>query len=68
LTDGITESQGPDGTYYGVDRVLDVVKRHHRETARHILDTLFEDLGAFVNEGPQLDDLTAVICKLGAAR
>ena len=64
FTDGITESRGRDESEFGTQRILELVKSHRRDPARQILDALFEAASGFRSEGPQLDDMTAIVCKL----
>lgn len=64
FTDGITECSGLDESELGTQRVLELVKSHRHEPARQILDALFAAASGFRSEGPQLDDMTAIVCKL----
>jgi sigma-B regulation protein RsbU (phosphoserine phosphatase) len=64
LTDGIPESQTPDHEFFGIERVLAIVRDLRHEPARRILDELYRAVRAFQRGEPQIDDLTAVICKL----
>jgi PAS domain S-box-containing protein len=64
LTDGIPESQGPGGEFFGVEKALALVHDLRHEPARRILDELYQAVRAFQQGEPQVDDLTAVICKV----
>ena len=64
MTDGITESQAPDGRLLGVDGALQLVRAHLAESAQQILEGLVDGALAFAGPGPQADDLTAIICKV----
>ena len=64
LTDGIPETQGPDGEFFGVERALAIVRDLRHEPACRILDGLYQAVRAFQQGEPQVDDLTAVICKV----
>lgn len=64
FTDGITESSGPDDLEFGSKRVVDVIRRHRLDPARHILEALYQAASSFRFDGPQLDDMTAIICKV----
>lgn len=68
LTDGITESQAPDGSFLGTEGALDLVRAHRAGTAREMLEGLIAGVQAFARDRPQDDDLTAVVCKVAAAR
>lgn len=63
LTDGITEAERPDQTPFGVDRALDFIRQHRQEGARQIVDGLYQAVREFSDGLPQVDDITAVICK-----
>ena len=62
FTDGIVEAASPDGSLFGLERTLGIVRAHQQETPDAILDALFDAVGDF--SGHQLqDDITAVILK-----
>ncbi len=63
LTDGIIESEGPDETDFGIERILDIVKTNHGESAENIVNTLFGAAREFEEGRPQSDDITLVACK-----
>jgi sigma-B regulation protein RsbU (phosphoserine phosphatase) len=64
LTDGITEAQAPDGTAFGSQRALDVVRRHQGESAQQIVGHLYQAVRAFCQDQCPHDDLTAVVTKV----
>jgi len=64
LTDGITEAESPDGTEFGAERALEVVRAHRGEPARAIVRHLREAVLAFADGVPPRDDLTVVVGKL----
>jgi serine phosphatase RsbU (regulator of sigma subunit) len=63
LTDGFYECQQPDGETFGERRVEAVIRRLCQQPAEAIVSGLAEEVKAFAQGHPQLDDLTAVICK-----
>jgi serine phosphatase RsbU (regulator of sigma subunit) len=63
LTDGIVEAFSADGTMFGIERALAIVRTHRHLPAREIIAALWRELDAF-SDGPQLDDMTAVILKV----
>ena len=65
VTDGIVEAHGPDGKFFGEDRLLDVVRAHQDRTARTIVDTLYGAVRAYCGARDQLDDMTVIIIKAG---
>ena len=62
LTDGIFESQSPEGDLFGNGRVEETVRRLRDRPAEEIVRGLADAVAAFTRGLPQLDDLTAVIC------
>src|SRR5207247_2298856 len=47
LTDGVVEARAPDGTAFGFQRAIDVVRVYRRETAAQIVDNLYHAVRAF---------------------
>ncbi len=68
LTDGITDAARPDQNLFGVERALDFIREHRHQSAREIVDGLYRAVRAFSNGMPQIDDITAVICKTAGSR
>ena len=64
FTDGIVESVDDEG-YYGAEGALDTLRRHRHEPALEIVQHLCEAARTFAR-GPQIDDMTVVVCKVGA--
>lgn len=64
LTDGITEAEGSDGTEFGTDRVVDVVRRTPDQRARQVVDGILAAVSAFTGNRPQSDDRTLVVIKI----
>ncbi len=64
MTDGIPESQAPDGSLLGTEGALRLVRAHLAGSAQQVLDGLVAGAQAFAGGDPQADDLTAIICKV----
>jgi sigma-B regulation protein RsbU (phosphoserine phosphatase) len=64
LTDGIEEALSPAEEFYGVERVLEVVRANQPRSAQEIVAAIFQALRAFTRNSPQLDDLTVVVAKV----
>jgi PAS domain S-box-containing protein len=64
MTDGIPESQAPDGSLLGAEGALRLVRSHLAGSAQQVLEGLVAGAQAFAQGGPQADDLTAIICKV----
>ncbi len=66
-TDGITETQGNQSTFYGQKRLLDFLKAEvhapglQTSSARHVHDALLTDVRQFRGDTPQFDDMTLVV-------
>jgi phosphoserine phosphatase RsbU/P len=64
LTDGIVEARAPDGTIFGAQRPLDLVRVYRAATARQIVSNLYHAVRAFSQDLPQYDDITATVIKV----
>jgi len=63
LTDGILEAQTADGTQFGAERTLDLIRAHQSEPAKAIIEALYGAVRGFSDQGKIADDVTAVIVK-----
>jgi phosphoserine phosphatase RsbU/P len=63
ITDGVTESEALDGSFFEVERALDVVRSCLDRRASEIVRTVYEAARAFAGGVPQNDDITLVVCK-----
>jgi len=63
LTDGITDTERPDGEFFGLERALEYIGKHYRESAQEIVNGLYKTAHDFADGMPQIDDITAVVCK-----
>jgi PAS domain S-box-containing protein len=68
VTDGIVEACSPDGSKFGEQRTLDIVRVYRRAPARQIVDNLYHAVRAFCQHLPQIDDITATIIKVAPDR
>ena len=60
-SDGISEAQSLDEEEYGVDRLIDSLRRHLHHGADMVLQGVIDDLDAFVGEAAQYDDITLLV-------
>jgi sigma-B regulation protein RsbU (phosphoserine phosphatase) len=69
LTDGIVEAPAPDGTQFGMSRVLAAIREHRHDDPDAIVKALVAEVRAFV-QGTPPDDMTAIVLQAvdGAAR
>jgi len=64
FTDGVTDAESPGRVRFGVGRALAVIRSEQPQSARRILDALYEELMGFTRQQPQRDDITMVIVKV----
>lgn len=64
LTDGITDAERPDQSYFGVERALDFIRAYRRESAKDMVNGLYSAVREFSDGLPQVDDITTAICKV----
>jgi serine phosphatase RsbU (regulator of sigma subunit) len=64
LTDGITDAERPDQEHFGTQRALNYIREHRRESAEDIVFGLYQAVREFCDGMAQVDDITAVICKI----
>jgi sigma-B regulation protein RsbU (phosphoserine phosphatase) len=64
VTDGLQETQTTDQELFGVERILDVVRRHQQQPAAGIVEALYAASQQFAAGAPQHDDVTIVIVKV----
>lgn len=62
-TDGITEAADPDDRLYGLERLVEVVATHHRESADAIKQAIVEDVKRHIGTQKLYDDLTLVVLR-----
>lgn len=64
-TDGVTEAEAPDGSFYGNDRLLHLFEKtvHDDMSARASVETLFQDVIDFASDRDQSDDITVLALK-----
>jgi len=64
-TDGVTEAQSPEGQYYEVEGLMDILsKRDKNATADEIIQMIRDDVLAFTDHQELQDDFTIVIVKV----
>jgi sigma-B regulation protein RsbU (phosphoserine phosphatase) len=63
-SDGLSEAMNEDGAEFGSRRLRDIVAARQHESARAIVDAIFDEATAFRGTKPQADDMTAVAVKI----
>jgi phosphoserine phosphatase RsbU/P len=62
-SDGVSEAQDEAENEFGEARVADLLRRHRDESARALVDKVFEEIDRFAGAAPQFDDITLLILK-----
>ena len=62
-TDGILERRAADGTFFGEERLRDLVRERKASSACAVLDAIFEASEAFGRTRPWEDDATVVVVR-----
>jgi PAS domain S-box-containing protein len=63
-TDGITEAQNPEGTFYGTDRLAQLFATQSSNPPQEIINKILKDLQTFCNNSLFVDDISMVILKV----
>jgi sigma-B regulation protein RsbU (phosphoserine phosphatase) len=63
-SDGIFEAVNEENVEFGASRLCDIVQHHRRDTARALVDAIFEAVTSFRGNAQQNDDMTAVAVKI----
>jgi len=64
-TDGIWETHNPQGDAFGKEALRNIIRTQAQQPAREILRAVIDALEDFRSSGPQEDDVTLVIIKVG---
>jgi serine phosphatase RsbU (regulator of sigma subunit)/predicted enzyme related to lactoylglutathione lyase len=59
-TDGVTECFDHSGNEFGEDRLIEILRRHHRLPARPLIDSIVDELRRF-SPLEQHDDITLIV-------
>ena len=62
-TDGIWESENPQGEGFGKKRLREVIRKHKHQTSQEIVQAITEALASHRQTAPQQDDITMVVIK-----
>jgi serine phosphatase RsbU (regulator of sigma subunit)/CHASE3 domain sensor protein len=60
-TDGITEAQNDQETFFDEDRLREVVRANWGRSATDIQDGVIAEVDGFVGDAPQFDDITMMV-------
>ncbi len=65
-TDGIWETENPQGEKFGRDRFRQAVRKYDKRSSTEIQEALMNDLSKFRQTAPQNDDITLAVVKAKA--
>jgi sigma-B regulation protein RsbU (phosphoserine phosphatase) len=60
-TDGVTEAQDRQGMFFGEKRLLEIAQANLGRSAQDIQDALIAEVGEFVGDAPQADDIALMV-------
>ena len=58
FTDGITEAQNEKKELFGIDRLVESIKKHHENSSKILCEKVFEDIKNFTGSDIFVDDVT----------
>lgn len=64
FTDGVVETESPDGVPFGAERALDVIRRHRHEPASKLVHRVYRAVREFAGRRAVNDDITMVVCRI----
>jgi len=62
-TDGIWESENPQGESFGKKRLREIIRRHKNKSSQEIVQAVTDALASHRDTAPQQDDVTMVVIK-----
>jgi sigma-B regulation protein RsbU (phosphoserine phosphatase) len=62
-SDGVSEAQDLADNEFGLERLIDCLRRNAPETTSGIVDAVFRELDQFTGAAPQFDDITLMVIK-----
>jgi phosphoserine phosphatase RsbU/P len=63
-SDGISEAFDEEGREFGAERLIAVVEKHQQDTAKALVNEIFNAVQQFCGDATQSDDRTAVVVKI----
>ncbi len=60
-TDGITDAQNAAEEFFGLERLKEVVKKHHKKPAKELHELLLKEVCDWVGDAPKFDDITLMV-------
>lgn len=63
-TDGVTESINSQEEEFGEERLIELIKEQHEQSAHELMQTIEKRVMAFAGDEPQFDDFTLMVVKI----
>ncbi len=63
-SDGLTEARNADGDFFDVERLMDIIQRHHHLEPGQLINAIRKAVLDFTNLETYADDLTCVVVKI----
>jgi len=63
-TDGLNEAENPQQEQFGDDRILDILRNTHFDSAQQVIETLASEVEHFRNGAEPNDDLTMMCLRV----
>ena len=60
-TDGITEARGPQGTLFGEQRLLELIRANVNRSAQDVQQALLTEVQHYTGEAPRDDDIALIV-------
>jgi serine phosphatase RsbU (regulator of sigma subunit) len=60
-TDGIPDAQDLNGSFFGEEKLIEIVQLNKKKMAYEIQNSILEEIERFVGNSPQFDDITLMI-------
>lgn len=65
-TDGVTEANNAEGSFYGEKRLQDCAEQYRKEAPAELMSSVFSDISHFASGTEQFDDITMLVLKMHA--
>ena len=62
-TDGVTDAENEQGTFFGRERLLKTIQAHKDRSAQEIQAAIIAAVREFIGDATQLDDVTLMVIR-----
>lgn len=63
FSDGLTEARNTNGTFFGTERIYQILQKSYQDNPQQIGQHLLEQVYSFIGKGKKYDDLSIVIIR-----